>query len=79
MGFPLIHSIPISRVFLLRKIWIVKYYVNCSVKKFVLFYEFPIGVFLNNQLHMFFLYCFDFNIKKFLVEKINIYNQQLNI
>ena len=30
-----------SRVFLLRQIWIVKYYVNCSVKKFVWIYEFP--------------------------------------
>ena len=44
-----------------------------------MFYEFPNGVFLNNKLYWHFLYCFDFNPKKFLVEEINIYNQQLNI
>jgi hypothetical protein len=38
-----------SRVFLLRQIWIVKYYVNCSVKKFVWIYEFPDGFFLTTS------------------------------
>ena len=31
-------------------------------------------VFINNQLYWRFLHCFDFNLKKNLVEKINIYN-----
>ena len=35
------HFKDISRVFLLRQIWIVKYSVIYSVKQFVLFYEFP--------------------------------------
>ena len=44
-----------------------------------MFYEFPY-VFLNNLQCWHFLYCFGFNLKKKkLVEKVNIYNQQLNI
>ena len=33
---------------------------------------------VSNQLYWHFLYCFGFNLKKNLVEKVNIYNQQLN-
>ena len=36
--------------------------------------------FLNNLHYWYFLYCFGFILKKkYLVEKVNIYNQQLNI
>ena len=48
-------------------------------QKIVLFYEFPNGVFLKNQLFWHFSQCFDIDLKKFLQEKIDIYDQQLNI
>ena len=34
-----------SQVFPPCQIWIVKYYVNCAVKKFVLIYKIPDGFF----------------------------------
>ena len=34
--------------------------------------------FFNNQIYWRFLYYFDINLKKNLVEKIDIYNEQLN-
>ena len=44
-----------------------------------MFYGFQM-LFLNNQIYWHFLYCFGFNLKKKkIVEKVNIYNQQLNI
>ena len=43
-----------------------------------MFYEFP-DVFLNNQLYSHFSYCFGLNLKKNHVQKVNIYNQELNI
>ena len=70
---------PIAEVFY----YVDKVNFNYSVKnstvdcKYLLFMSFQM-IFLKNQLYWHFLYCFGFYLKKNLVEKVNIYNQQLN-
>ena len=69
----------ISRVFLLHQVWIIKYYVKISFKWFVLFYEFPGGLSKQSAIYAFFYTVLLLIKRKNLVEKVNIYNQQLNI